>query len=101
MFNFFSNNLVYVDTEQIEITKSLSGERNSSQKIFQVPAHTVDTNNLLIFLNGILQIKDFHYEDYNSNEVNFKNYISDDVDFVAILIKGDGNGSGSLEWGYF
>lgn len=99
MFNFFSNNLVYVDTEQIEITKSLSGERNSNQKIFQVPSHTVGTNNLLIFLNGILQIKDLHYEDYNSNEVNFKNYISNDIDFIAILIKG--NSSGSLEWGYF
>lgn len=99
MFNFFSNNLVYVDTEQLEIEKSLAGSRTNQQKIFQVPQHTVGTNNLLIFLNGNLKIKDIDYEDYNSNEINFKDYISINDDFIAILVKG--NGDGSLEWGYF
>lgn len=97
MFNFFSNNLIYVDSEQLEITKSLSNERPSLQKTFSVPNHTVGTNNLLIFLNGELQIRDKHYGDYNSHSIQFKNNVDTKSDFVAILIKANS----ILEWGYF
>lgn len=97
MFNFFSNNLIYVDSEQLEITKSLSNERPNLQKIFTVPNHTVGTANLLIFLNGELQIKDKDYEDYNSHSIQFKNNVGTKSDFIAILIKANS----ILEWGYF
>ena len=97
MFNFFSNNLVYVDGEQLELARSLSGERLNPQNIFNVPKHTVNTNNLLIFLNGNLQIKDKDYEDYNSSQVKFKYKIATSSDFLAILVKGNS----ILEWGYF
>lgn len=97
MFNFFSNNLIYVDSEQLEITKSLSNERANLQKTFSVPNHTVGTSNLLIFLNGKLQIRDEDYEDYNSYSIQFKNYIDTKSNFVAILIKANS----ILEWGYF
>lgn len=98
MFNFFSNNVIYVDGEEVEILKSLAGERkNEFQQIFDVPSHTVGTNNLSIFLNGVLQIKDKHYEDYNSNQIKFKNKIGNGYDFVAILRKGNTQ----FEWGYF
>lgn len=97
MFNFFSNNLIYVDSEQLEITKSLENQRPNLQKIFYVPQHTVGTDNLLIFLNGELKIKNKDYEDYNSNSIQFKNYIDTKSNFVSILIKGNS----ILEWGYF
>ncbi len=62
-FNFFSNNVIYVDGENIEKTVSLSGTRNGLQKVFNVPAHNIDTENLLIFCDGLLKIRDKHYKD--------------------------------------
>ena len=96
-FNFFSNNVVYVDGENVEKSTSLAGTRSGLQKIFEVPAHNIDTENLLIFCNGKLQIKDKHYIDINSNQIEFVKAIKNDIDFVSILIKGNKE----WEWGYF
>lgn len=103
-YNFFSNNLIYVDSEICEITKSLANTRLTVQRVFEVPAHTVGTPNLLVFVNGGLQTKDIDYYDSNSSQISFTRDIPIDEDVVCILIKGknsDSSESQSLEWGSF
>lgn len=100
MFNFFSNNVIYVDgenTEKVVYPKAKDEEERPPKQFFYVPSHTIDTQNLLIFLDGNIQIKDRDYEDANSDYIKFKKNIYFNQDVVAILIKG----STQLEWGYF
>lgn len=96
-FNFFSNNVVYVDGESVERITSLKNTRNGLQKIFQVPPHNIDTDNLIIFKNGELQIRNVDYIDLNSNEIEFKIAVETSIDIDSILIKGNKE----FEWGYF
>ena len=96
-FNFFSNNVVYVDGENIERVTSLKNTRGGGQTIFDVPSHNMDTDNLIIFCDRVLQIRDVDYIDYNSNQIQFNRVISKEIDVDAILIRGNRE----LEWGYF
>lgn len=99
MFNFFSNNVIYVDGEQLEYVRHPPNEREEEKPvyIFNVPSHTVGTHNLIIFLDGRLAILDKDYEDYNSYQIKFKRPIYRSQEVVALLIKGNTQ----LEWGYF
>lgn len=99
MFNFFSNNVIYVDGENTEVVrypKDTSVEQKP-RTIFYVPNHNRGTDNLLIFVDGNLEIIDRDYEDLNSSQIQFKRNIYPRQDVVAILIKG----ASQLEWGYF
>lgn len=104
-YNFFSNNLIYVDGELCEITQSLANTRPTVQRIFEVPNHTVGIPNLLVFVNGSLKAKGKDYDDSNSHQVTFKNDISVGHDVICILIKGKNNDNDSsdknIEWESF
>lgn len=99
MFNFFSNNVIYVDGEQVEYLRHPPNERDEEKPVYilSAPNHTIGTHNLIVFLNGQLQIKDKDYEDYNSSQIKFTKPIYRGHDVVILLIKGNTQ----LEWGYF
>ena len=84
--NFFSNSLIVLAGKECETTSSLSNTRVKKEKRFKVPLHTIDTNNLMIFLDGKLQVKDRDYTDATSTEIEFTNEINVAVDFQSILI---------------
>lgn len=84
--NFFSNSLIVLSGKECQTTSSLSGERSTVETKFDVPTHTVRSKNLLIFLDGRLQVIDRDYEDINSFEVRFTKDIPTTVDFQSILI---------------
>lgn len=104
-YSFFSNNLIYVDGENCEIVKSLKNTRPSDTRFFTAPSHTVGTSNLLVFVDGILQIMGVDYHDCNSDEVEFYNPVRVAHDVVIVLIKskqGDIiNNNTGIEWGSF
>lgn len=87
-YNFFSNNLVYVDGETCEIIKSLKNTRYSNETFFKTPKHTVDTSNLMVFADGQLQIKDVDYRDANSYEIEFTRTITPIHDIVIVFVRG-------------
>lgn len=94
-YSFFSNNLIYVDGENCEIAKSLKNTRPDVTQTFTAPSHTVGTPNLLVFLDGRLQIKDVDYNDSNSTEIEFTNNVAVNQDVVIILVRaGQGGGGG-------
>lgn len=102
-YNFFSNNLIYVDGELCEITKSLANTRPTVQRVFDVPNHTVGTPNLLVFVNGSLKTEGSDYSS-NSHQVIFKNDIPIGYDVICVLIKGkndNGSTDKSVEWESF
>lgn len=86
---FFSNNLVLVDTKINESVKSLAGSRQSAQRVFSVPTHTIGTDNLMVYIDGLLKLRDVHYIDRNSNEIEFLYDIQAEQDFYALLIRVD------------
>lgn len=91
---FFSNTLIYLDNAENEIKYSLAYTRIYDQRIFAVPEHNVNSNNLLIFLDGRIQIRGVHYEDINSFNVRFINNISPNREFYSILTKNGVEGTG-------
>lgn len=99
---FFSNTLNYFDLTENEIMSSLANTRPIPQRIFTVPQHNVDTNNLIIMIDGKVQIRGVDYEDINSSEIRFFNDIGTDKDFHSILIKNKaGEGGTDIDWGSF
>lgn len=84
---FFSNSIIKLDHTENEIMSSLRGTRTSPQATFTVPEHTVGTNNLMIFIDGRIIIRDRDYTDINSNNIQLTNPIDTNVDFHAILVK--------------
>ena len=84
---FFSNTLIYVDLTENEVMSSLANTRLNVQDVFQVPEHTVDTNNLMIFVDGHIKIRDVDYEDINSFEVRFFSPLAITQEFHSILTK--------------
>lgn len=86
-YNFFSNNVVFVDGEQCEITKSLANTRYDVQRVFETPSHTVDTPNLFVFLDGNLQTKDIDYNDSNSTQITFTKDIPINKTVICMMIK--------------
>lgn len=92
--NFFSNNVIYVDGENIERVDYVV---DLPQSIFNAPNHTVGTENLLVYLNNGLCIRDNQYEDYNSSQIRFKEILAEGSNVSIILIKGNSD----FEWGYF
>ena len=98
-YNFFSNNLVYLDGQICEIMKHLKYSHVDKQRIYQAPEHTHLTPNLLVFLNGVLQIEGVDYEDYNSNQINFLRDTYSYQDIVILLIRSGGisNGNNNCE----
>lgn len=101
-YSFYSNNLIYVDGENCEIIKSLKNTRPKNETIFTAPNHTVGTPNLLVFLDGKLQIADVDYHDCNSYEIEFTNPVGITHDVVMVLIRSKQQTvSDGLEWGSF
>ena len=70
------------------------------QDIFTVPEHNVGTPNLLIFVNGILQHKDIHYQDINSYQIKFITPPDPTYDiYTVLLISNEGSGEiQNIEW---
>ena len=101
---FFSNTLNYFDIAENEVISSLANTRPEPRRVFTVPQHNINTNNLIIMINGAVKIRDVDYEDINSSQIRFFNSISIGVDFHSILIKNKGeNGtpSSDISWGSF
>lgn len=103
---FFSNTLINLDHTECAIEYSLANTRTSPQRIFTVPEHSVNTSNLLIFIDGKMAIKGRDYEDINSYQVELTSDLPINVDFYSILIFTGtnyiGTGEGEhLIWGDF
>lgn len=95
--NFFSNSLLFVDGKVNETVESLPNTRPAPTSTFDVPLHTIDTTNLLVFVNGMLQTKDYDYQDISSSQIRFNRSINEVELFKAVLIKTDNsNGSGNV-----
>lgn len=84
---FFSNTLMYYDLAENEIQSSLANTRLNNQTVFSVPEHNVNTNNLLIFVDGKIKVRGEHYEDINSFQVRFFSSLTPSQEFHSILIK--------------
>lgn len=84
---FFSNTLIYLDLAENETQSSLANTRPNNQLIFSVPEHNVNTDNLLIFVDGRVKIRGEHYEDINSFQVRFFSELTPNQEFHSVLIK--------------
>ena len=98
---FFSNSLIVLGGKESEMVSSLSGDRSTTRQKFRVPKHTQSTKNLLIFLDGKIQIPNRDYNDVSSEEVEFTFPVTTDRDFHALLINTGKDGNGALEWQSF
>ena len=98
---FFSNTLIYLDNAENEVMSSLANTRPNNTRVFNVPEHNVNTNNLFIFLDGRIKIRGEDYEDINSFQIRFLYDVSTSQVFHSVLTKngidGDGNTVVDLE----
>ena len=78
---------MYLDLAENEIKSSLANTRLNNQSVFSVPEHNVNTNNLLIFVDGRIRIRGVHYEVINSFQVRFFSSLIPSQEFHSILIK--------------
>lgn len=88
--NFFSNSLIVLSGKECQTTSSLRNTRDAPIDIFSVPEHSIGTNNLLVFVDGILKEPIRDYIDVSSYEVQFNEDIPIGSDFKSILISTEG-----------
>lgn len=97
--NFFANTQINLNQIQYP-TIFYPAPQTMGQDIFTVPEHNVGTPNLLVFVNGILQHKDIHYQDINSYQIKFITPPDPTHDiYTVLLISNEGNGEiQNIEW---
>lgn len=69
--------------------------QEENKVLFDVPNHTVNTANLLVFINGVLAQREVHYHDISATQIKFTREIRVNDDIYVLLLVEQGPGGGT------